>query len=199
LIKRCVRGSSIVTENDDDDPKDDDTEEEEEVFPNDTTQSTRDLEKIDQKTMDVETIEIKVNKNQIILRPFYQRGFKWTQAQASLYLESILYGFPCTPPIIFLSTKNDEHDEDLAVFDGQQRLTSIMYFIKNIYSESWTKAKNKAKNDDDRSFRLMKLKMLNQFNGMRFQDLTRKQQKKIMNFDINCVIIPSSWSMENYM
>ena len=117
--------------NEDVDNEDDSDLEEEEEPAADVTAEPRRLDSLEFKTFDVETIENKVQKGQIILKPFYQRGYKWTQSQASAYIESILYGYPCIPHVIFLCTLDKDKTKRFAVFDGQQRLTSIMLYRKN--------------------------------------------------------------------
>lgn len=96
--------------------------------------------------------------------------------------------------MVLLSTIDKDGIEKFAVFDGQQRLTSVLHYVKNIRSDTWPKRKN-----DDGSFRLEKLPRLKQLNGMNFRDLGQKEQNQLLSFDINCAIIPPCWSMENYM
>ncbi|WP_432741441.1 DUF262 domain-containing protein [Methylobacter sp. G7] len=57
--------------------------------------------------------------------PGFQRNYVWDQARASKLIESILLGLPI--PQIFLY---EESRNKFLVIDGQQRLMTIYYFIK---------------------------------------------------------------------
>lgn len=63
--------------------------------------------------------------------PNFQRGFVWSQNQASKLIESFLVGLPV--PGIFLYT--DRQSERYFVIDGQQRLRSIFYFLEGTFGE----------------------------------------------------------------
>ena len=56
----------------------------------------------------------------LILRPEFQRVFRWSDAQKSRLIESVLLGIPL--PSIFASQKNDGRWE---VIDGLQRLSTL--------------------------------------------------------------------------
>ena len=65
------------------------------------------------------------NKPRQISIPNYQRGYVWSQNQASRLIDSFLMGLPV--PSIFLYT--DRHSESLLVLDGQQRLLTAFFFF----------------------------------------------------------------------
>lgn len=52
----------------------------------------------------VKVIQTMEEDGELVLQPFYQRGYKWTQKQASLWIESIIRGYPCLPEIILLES-----------------------------------------------------------------------------------------------
>ena len=60
--------------------------------------------------------------------PEFQRGFVWTAAQASRFIESLLLGLPV--PGIFLFKELDTGK--LVVVDGQQRLRSLEAFYNGV-------------------------------------------------------------------
>ncbi|MDE3259228.1 MAG: DUF262 domain-containing protein [Gemmatimonadota bacterium] len=60
--------------------------------------------------------------------PDFQRGFVWTAAQASRFIESLLLGLPV--PGIFLFKELDT--SKLVVVDGQQRLRTLEAFFSGI-------------------------------------------------------------------
>jgi len=63
-----------------------------------------------------------------IFVPDFQRGFVWSHAQASRFLESLLLGLPV--PGIFLYKEPDT--QKLMVVDGQQRLQSLRFFYDGV-------------------------------------------------------------------
>ena len=69
-----------------------------------------------------------------LLIPNYQRGFVWSQTQASRLVESFLLGLPI--PQIFLFQPYSGHT--LEVVDGQQRLSTIAQFFSGD-SPKWGK------------------------------------------------------------
>ena len=118
-----------------------------------------DLEAILFKDFDIQYLRDLEERGEVQLQPFYQRGYKWKQGQASKWIESIIIGYPCVPHIILLNTL-DENEEDLyAVFDGQQRLTSVIRYMKDQRGSHWPVKKN------DSSFRLQGLTKLMHLNG----------------------------------
>lgn len=56
--------------------------------------------------------------------PDFQRGYVWNRSQASRLIESLI--IQCPIPVIYLS---QEANGDLIVIDGQQRLSSIKFFM----------------------------------------------------------------------
>jgi uncharacterized protein with ParB-like and HNH nuclease domain len=61
----------------------------------------------------------------IIKIPCFQRNYVWDKKQASKFIESIILGLPI--PQIFLYEKEKN---DFLIVDGQQRLLSIYFFVR---------------------------------------------------------------------
>ena len=137
----------------------------------------------------------KEEAGELELRPFYQRGFKWSQKQSSLWIESILRGYPCLPEIVLL-----EKDDGYAVFDGQQRLSSAKLFIKGERAPEWKATRAEEKAGTHTTFALKGLPILTDLEGKRFKDLDKNQQRQIMDcYDLRCAVIPDTWSMEDFL
>ncbi|MBF0553198.1 MAG: DUF262 domain-containing protein [Nitrospirae bacterium] len=64
-----------------------------------------------------------------IIIPVFQRGYVWTQVDASSFIETLLLGLPV--PGIFLS--RERNSKKYLVIDGQQRLLSLQYFVDGIF------------------------------------------------------------------
>ena len=65
----------------------------------------------------------------INLRPEYQRRLRWTAAQKSKLIESLLLNIP-VPPVFFYETDAAQYE----VMDGQQRLNTIRDFFAGDFS-----------------------------------------------------------------
>ena len=63
-----------------------------------------------------------------IVIPDFQRNYVWTIKQASLLVESFLLGLPVPPLFLYITEENKSE-----VIDGQQRLTSMVYFHRWIF------------------------------------------------------------------
>lgn len=79
----------------------------------------------------LEVLESKWRAGEIYIPPF-QRGYVWSQAQASKLIESFLVGLPV--PSIFLYTQSSS--ERSMVVDGQQRLRTVFYFFEGYFGEA---------------------------------------------------------------
>jgi Protein of unknown function DUF262 len=78
----------------------------------------------------LEVLKTKWDAEEIVIPPF-QRGFVWSQTQASKLIESFLVGLPV--PGIFLYTERGS--EKYLVVDGQQRLRTVFYFLDGLFGE----------------------------------------------------------------
>lgn len=99
-------------------------------------------------------------KTEEVVIPPFQRGFVWTQAQASKLIESFLVGLPV--PGIFLYTEKDSGK--YLVVDGQQRLRSVFYFFEGYFGEEREDSKRTV-------FRLTGLAEDSPFSGKTYEDL----------------------------
>ena len=73
--------------------------------------------------MPVDGIVSRLNREDIVM-PEFQRGFVWSRAQSSRFIESLIVGIPV--PEIFLF--KDPENNKLIVVDGQQRLLTLQAF-----------------------------------------------------------------------
>lgn len=124
------------------------------------------------------TLELLVNqiiRNDIII-PFYQRNYVWKIEQASKLIESFLMGLPV--PQIFLYVNDDDQ---LEVIDGQQRIMSVKYFMEGFFGEE-VKGRRQV-------FKLKGLSEVSQYNGLTFNDLSPKDQRKIRNSTLRAIHI----------
>jgi len=103
-----------------------------------------------------------------IIIPDYQRNFIWSQKQASLLIESFLIGLPVPPVFLYI-----EEDNKSQVIDGQQRLTSIAYYMDGFFG-----TENKGKKQ---VFRLVGLSDKSPFAKKSFVELEEAHQRKLKN------------------
>lgn len=73
----------------------------------------------------------KIQRNELILQPEFQREFVWTPVHMENFIKTILDGYPF--PEIYISQKGIDLDTlatQNVVVDGQQRLTTIQRYIE---------------------------------------------------------------------
>lgn len=103
----------------------------------------------------------------IILQPDYQREYRYSIADESLLIESILMSIPI--PAIFLANDRYEGIQVLNVVDGQHRLTAFYRFLKD-------------------KFQLQDLKILDPLNKNLFSNLTLDIKSKLLSSTIQQII-----------
>lgn len=108
-------------------------------------------------------------RNAKIRVPPFQRGFVWSEAKASRFIESLLLGLPV--PGIFLSRDTDS--ADLLVIDGQQRLKSLLFFYDGQIGE--------------RVFRLRDVQT--RFEGKTYKELEADDRQKLDDSIIHATIV----------
>lgn len=104
-----------------------------------------------------------VDEGDIIPNPDYQRDYVYNDKQASKLVESVLMGIPI--PTIYLCL---EEDESYSVIDGQQRITSLVRYLKN-------------------EFALSGLQELTGLNGQCYKDLPKGIQKKLKSSSLSTI------------
>ena len=131
----------------------------------------------------IEEVLSDVITTKYLLRPTYQRQERITELKASSIIESILLGISLPP--IFVYKKDNGVKE---VVDGQQRLLSIIAFIGKQYRNE----EDKLEYSKNNNFKLKKLKILTELNGLNFSSLSSQYQDKIIDFVIDEIIIEQS-------
>jgi hypothetical protein len=71
--------------------------------------------------------------NELIIRPEYQRLFRWSEAQKTALIESILLSIPI-PPIFVAEDKNGVWE----LVDGLQRVSTFISFFGELKGSGWT-------------------------------------------------------------
>lgn len=141
------------------------------------------LHKPDPSSMTIEDIITDMNKSRFLVRPSYQRSEVSNEQKASYLLESIMLGM-CIPPI-YVYRRNDRIKE---VVDGQQRLLAILGFLEKPYLNESGKAEFSTKN----GFKLRKLRILKELNGLNSKDMEDRYSQyidRLWDFQINVVEI----------
>lgn len=120
------------------------------------------------------TLTDKLDRGLLDLQPHFQREYVWEQRPElpSRLIESILLKIPI-PPIYFGKVAGGR----LEVIDGQQRLTTLVKFIRN-------------------QFGLQKLQRLGSLNGKLFKDLSPDHQAKIVDEPIRSIMIDAGENSE---
>lgn len=142
------------------------------------------LSKTDPVSATIYDILNDVKNSNFIIRPDYQRSEAPNAIQKASYLmESILLGIRIPP--IFIYRRNDRVSE---VIDGQQRLLSILGFLR----ESYKDINGKEQLSDKNGYKLTKLRFLKELNGKNIngvEELDPKYKDRILDFQIDIVEI----------
>lgn len=121
--------------------------------------------KTDMLSMSIGEIVNKISDKELILRPKFQRYFRWGDEQKSNLIESVLINLPI--PSIFVSTNNDGKWE---VIDGLQRLNTIYSFVEN-------------------AFELDECTYIKSFKGMKYNDFSDKLKLIFRNKRFDFIIL----------
>lgn len=115
----------------------------------------------------ISTLRDKFEKGQVDLQPSYQREYVWELKPElpSRLVESLFLEIP-VPPIYFGKLQGGR----LEVIDGQQRLTTLIKFVRN-------------------EFPLQRLQRMGSLNGKFFRDLSDEHQAKVMDAPIRSIVI----------
>ncbi len=142
--------------------------------------------KTDSYPMSIGELAGMYERGEIVLRPEYQRYFRWTPEQKSKLIESILIGLPL--PSVFVS-----QDEEGAweVVDGMQRLSTIFDFL-GILKPELTKNKfyQPFQNLTDELF------YLSDFAGKGWNDLGRRIQLDVKRTKVQLTILLRETDLE---
>lgn len=114
------------------------------------------------------------NDKEIVIRPEYQRLFRWTVEQRSRLIESIVLGLPI-PPIFLIEGSSGV----LELIDGLQRTSSVLQFLDHDAI-------------GEPELRLMGCDILKELNGKVFGDLPLPVRLKIKRSPIRATIINKS-------
>lgn len=116
------------------------------------------------------------------LSPSFQRRPVWPKKAKSYLVDTIINGLPM--PVIFLRERTDLSTVNTIreVVDGQQRLRTVISYI----SPSCIKDFDPDKDE----FQIQKTHN-KEFAGMRFADLTRDVQKRILSYQFSVDTLPS--------
>lgn len=108
---------------------------------------------------------------EIIIRPEYQRLFRWSLQKRSRLIESIILGLPI-PPIFLIENDNGV----LELIDGLQRTSSVLQFLDH-------------EAIGEQELRLQGCDIIEELNGMSFKDLPTSIRMKVKRTPIRATII----------
>jgi hypothetical protein len=114
------------------------------------------------------------NDKEIVIRPEYQRLFRWSNEQRSRLIESILLGLPI-PPIFLI----EDDDGVLELIDGLQRTSSVLQFMDH-----------EAINEPE--LVLDGCDILERINGKTYATLSTSEKLKVKRTPIRATIINKS-------
>jgi hypothetical protein len=142
--------------------------------------------KTDSYPMSLGELASMYENGEIVLRPEYQRYFRWEPEQKSKLIESILIGLPL--PSIFLAQDEKGNWE---VVDGMQRLSTIFDFMDILKKET-------TSSEYYKSFKKLtdELFYLSEYEGKKWSDLTRRIQLDFKRTKVQLTILLRETDLE---
>lgn len=126
----------------------------------------------------VRTLMDMVVEGDLVLDPDYQRQYRWPDEKAARFIESIVLNIPV--PVLYLA---EDSDGTFSVIDGQQRLTSLLRFIKPHELSSLYPDRQLA------PLELNDLRVRPDLNGMSYASLPRLDKSALAKRPIRCIVI----------
>lgn len=125
-------------------------------------------------------IKARIEKGLLDIRPSYQRGARWDDKRKSKLIESIVLEIPIPP--IYLAELPDGKFE---VIDGQQRIISIISFMKN--KEDEDKLPECLKEQNQKKLKLKSLKILDKYNGYYLEQIEELSDFEFNKFPVTII------------
>ena len=122
--------------------------------------------RVETKQLSLDTLLSRIDNNEIILQPDFQRKEVWKEDARSRLIESILIRIPL--PAFYMDATDDEK---WLVVDGQQRLSTLRDFVLK------------------QSLHLQGLEFLSEFSGLPFGRLPRQFQRRIRETNVTVYLI----------
>jgi len=126
----------------------------------------------ERRKVDVATVSFSVRElvrmfeeGELSIAPSYQRKYRWSEAVASTFIESIFLGLPIPP--VFVATNEDFQWE---VVDGLQRISTLLMFLAE--KPQHLEVINRSK-----PLKLSGLEKLSQLNGTLFSEMPISLQR----------------------
>ena len=103
--------------------------------------------------------------NKVLLLPDIQREYVWDNAKASRLIESLLLNIPI--PVLYFA---ETHDAKYEIFDGHQRVRSIVNYLSDVFA-------------------LSGLAVLREYRGKRFSQLPEREQRFLKMRTLRTILI----------
>lgn len=126
----------------------------------------------------VRTLMDMIVEADIRLDPDYQRLYRWDDAKASRFIESIFLNIPV--PVIYMA---EEADGKFTVIDGQQRLTSLFRYIRANDVDSMFPERNLG------PLSLVGLKIRSDLVGKAYTSLEPADRAALAKRPIRCIVV----------
>jgi hypothetical protein len=115
--------------------------------------------------------------DELVIRPAYQRLFRWSEAQQSRFIESLLLEMPI-PPLYVIEIQDNAYE----LIDGLQRMSSYLHF----------RGAHPERRNEDGSFKSLRLEecdIVKELNGVAFDELPTAHQVKLKRHFVRVEVI----------
>ena len=124
------------------------------------------------KSMDIETILNSLKRGDYVL-PKYQRKFVWEKNQASNLILSLIKNIPIPPIYLYYNISDGKY----VILDGQQRITTLFMYYKNLFYKG--KKDRKRIDFSDISQQLQQIELLeDMFKNDQIDEKSLNEKKK---------------------
>lgn len=144
------------------------------------------LNELDERSLQVrfEVIDFSVGElirlhesKEINIQPAFQRMFRWSDAQQSRLIESMLLGLPVPQIVLF-----QRQDGVLELIDGLQRVSSLIRFVTGTATQS-------SEMDGTGTLKLTGCDILTSLNGQEFKTLDAVLQLELKRKTLRAIVI----------
>jgi hypothetical protein len=144
------------------------------------------LKELDNRSLQIrfEAIDFSVGElirlhqvHEIQIQPAFQRMFRWSQAQQSRLIESMLLGLPVPQIVLF-----QRDDGVLELIDGLQRVSSLLRFVAGASSKE-------EDGESDGTTKLIDCDILPALNGKEFKDFESVLQLELKRKTLRAIVI----------
>ena len=124
-------------------------------------------------------------EDELIIRPEYQRYYRWKDEQKTAFIESLIIGIPIPPIFVF-----EKSDGKWELIDGLQRVTTIISFLGELKKENLIELTHNETKIINK-WQLIKTDFISSWENTSYKDLEPKYQRNLKRATCRVEILKS--------